>query len=400
MVAVNIQMKKNKTEYNKKYKNRRNFLIIKTAIVCFFISGSLALSPLGSFLKSQIDSRKILKNLSKKTILTGEDQLFEIAFSDNASEKSFYYQAITNLKDIKMLNSNLLVDRNQFKNAFEQIKILNTTQINRQKNFPPVIRVQYLYQQKVREAFAYGTLPKFKKNILATLVIPGSGLNQSQSIYQQDKKNYHYGVFDALDPFGGQVFVLIKPNEDFLAWHNGHGKKISGNFIWNWQLNRGGSYSVSYLIDSLAFAKYLKKEFKKLVLAGLSQGGGAVLLNALQSEPDAAIISAGHTVVNTIEYSAPDQLVAVPGYANLFEPDYLVHVLGKNKTYWLFTFGRKDSDIYKIEADNFLLADALKEIKTVSVISHNQGHIFPKQEINDWLQSIFDNKKYLKNTTY
>ena len=74
---------------------------------------------------------------------------------------------------------------------------------------------------------------------------------------------------------GGGVYTFIKPNEDFLAWHDGNGKKLSGDFIWNWHLNREGSYSVSYLVQSLAFTKWMKGCFKKTLIAGLSQGGAA-----------------------------------------------------------------------------------------------------------------------------
>ena len=60
-----------------------------------------------------------------------------------------------------------------------------------------------------------------------------------------------------------QIYTLIKPNEDILAWHDGQGHKVHGNYIWNWHLNRAGSYSVSYLVQSLAFAKWMKSKHKK-----------------------------------------------------------------------------------------------------------------------------------------
>jgi hypothetical protein len=42
------------------------------------------------------------------------------------------------------------------------------------------------------------------------------------------RANYHQIILDALS---AGAFLLIKPNEDFVAWHDGKGKKLSSDFI-------------------------------------------------------------------------------------------------------------------------------------------------------------------------
>ena len=131
---------------------------------------------------------------------------------------------------------------------------------------------------------------------------------------------------------------MIKANEDYLAWHDGDGGKLTGEFIWNWHLNREGSYSVSYLVQSLALTKWLKGCSEEVILAGLSQGSAAVMLNALQSYPRAAIVASGVSLITSdTEWSGHNQIISVPGYAELYEEDNLLSALERTPTQWFFS---------------------------------------------------------------
>ena len=184
----------------------------------------------------------------------------------------------------------------------------------------------------------------------------------------------------------GGILTLIKPNEDFLAWHDGNGKKLSGDFIWNWHLNREGSYSVSYLVQSLAFTKWMQGCFDRTLVAGLSQGGAAAMLNALQSEPDLAIVASGSSVINDLaEWSGHSQLIGVPGYRALSRPEYLVDRLKQSPAQWFFSWGKQEIGTYRIEAEEQRTAEVIRMLPNVTTAVHDEGHVFPVQEIRSFL---------------
>jgi hypothetical protein len=188
---------------------------------------------------------------------------------------------------------------------------------------------------------------------------------------------------------GGEIFTLIKPNEDFLAWHDGTGRKMTGDFIWNWHLNRYGSYSVSYIVQSLAITKWLKQCAGAVILAGLSQGGAAVMLNAFQSHPHAAIVASGASLITSdAEWSGDSQIIAVPGYAELYEEDNLFLALERTPTQWFFSWGLRERGTYKIEAVEGKTAQAIDGLTNVEVVTHEEGHVFPVEDIKDWLGGV------------
>jgi len=252
------------------------------------------------------------------------------------------------------------------------------------------VRVDFSYRGTPYSALAYGELPRSCGHGSGALVIPGSGDNQATAVVSRRTDNYHFGVMDALDPVG-QTFVLVKPNEDALAWHDGRGSKLTGDMIWNYHVNRGGSYSVSYLVQSLAFVKWMKSCFAQTVVAGVSQGGGATLLNALQSSPNAAVVAAGHSLLfDQIEYAGHNQLLNVPGYAGLSKSATLLKALGDSPTRWLFAWGRADNDYYGVEAATGYTAGVIGPLPNVDISIHDGGHVFPVADMRNFLQATLD----------
>lgn len=190
-----------------------------------------------------------------------------------------------------------------------------------------------------------------------------------------------------LDNNASDTYVLIKPNEDFLSWTDGSERKVVGDFIFNWHINRGGSYSVSYLTQALAVQKYLASCFKQTVIAGLSQGGFAALLVGLQSSPTTAIVASGYSVItNVVEWSGANQIIGVPNQAQLYKPEVIKQALEESPTNWLFTWGLDEVGTYRIDARDLVTFKILNPLTNVEPIVHNGGHEFPVVEIYRFLQ--------------
>ena len=81
-----------------------------------------------------------------------------------------------------------------------------------------------------------------------------------QTTFTRNDKNYQCNIDDIVVNFG-DVFILVKPNEDFLAIHNGESKIKESEFV-NHLLNSGGSYTAYYMLQGLALSKYLEARYK------------------------------------------------------------------------------------------------------------------------------------------
>lgn len=282
-----------------------------------------------------------------------EADLLESAFASNPSiDGELYYPPITNAQEIREANIRAFVETEGFENAFEEIEVVATEQLELPSRSLPVVRVIYTYRKEIREAFSYGNMPNLCDGGRGSMVIPGSGDNQSSAIFTGDPENYQHGILDAVsEESPDSRFIFIKQNHDFLAWHNGGGKKMHGNYVFAWHLNRGGSYSASYLVDALAFTKWMQSCFQETAVLGLSQGGAATLLVSLQSRPTYAVVASGHSLVFAqLLNSGANQIVGVPGYFDLFREEVFVDKLKESSTSWLFTWGKAEPRIYGLEA--------------------------------------------------
>jgi hypothetical protein len=294
---------------------------------------------------------------------------------------------IGRVADVQAVNAGIFILTDGFEHAYDCIRINGAARVAAPDGSLQAVRVDFIYRGTAYSSWAYGSLPGTCAGGSAGLVIPGSGNNQSSAIISKQADNYHYGVLDALAGLNSN-FVLIKPNEDALAWHNGQGSKLSGDLILNYHINRGGSYSVSYLVQAMAFTKWMKSCFGRTVLAGLSQGGAAVLLTAMQAMPTAAVVAAGHSMLfDQLEYAGHSQLLNVPGYAAQAKRDTLVAALSSTPTRWLFAWGRADTNVYMVEASTRYTANAIDPLANVDISIHDGGHVFPVAAIQAFLQS-------------
>jgi hypothetical protein len=320
-----------------------------------------------------------------------EQQLMQYAFTREAPSAGLIYSAISNSDEMYERNRNIFTPREDYYKAYDNILIGNAEQMR--SNETPVLRLPFTLNGRQYEAFAYGEAEAHEgcesSRTSAALIIPGSGNNQSLGTYENDPTNYHYGIIEALNSLD-RVYVQIKPNRDARAWHNGAGMRMGPDFVYNWQLTMGGSYSVSYLIEALALMKYLNRCSERTVVAGLSQGGAAALYVALQASPSQAIVSSGYTVLaekGTNTDAGFQQLVGVPGSEIIASPDGFIRSIRNSRTSYLFTWGRTDSLYFRQEALYSYTASLLQQVPNALGVSHDGGHIFPVNEIMNFLRS-------------
>tara|TARA_Y100000588_G_C14267332_1_gene930547 strand:- start:889 stop:3156 length:2268 start_codon:yes stop_codon:yes gene_type:complete len=328
----------------------------------------------------------------KEKYNSADREILKSAFKTPIREQETYYEPITAINEIYESNQRLLIFRDGFETAYDDLELIGAEQVTRPVGMQPVVKVRFQYQDHEHEAFAYGMLPSIdNKSRRASLIIPGSGTGggdicQSYAIAADVPDNYQYGIHSTLNQ-EGEVYVFIKPNNDFLAWHDGKGKKLDNHFIWNWHLNHGGSYSVSYLVQSLAVMKWIKSCYRKTIVAGLSQGGTATLINSLQSKPDCAIVCSGYTILNNkFERTGPNHIVGVPGCTSLYDAKFIKNKLHKSPTSWFFSWGKNEIGVSRIEAEEGLTSEALKGLSNVEISIHDRGHIFPIEEIHSFLE--------------
>lgn len=213
----------------------------------------------------------------------------------------------------------------------------------------------------------------------AVLQMPGSGENTGVQVYlgAENDAQMRAALQESCD-----VYVFAKPNHDFAAIHNGT-FKVSWDVIYNRLLNMGGSYSAHYLTNAIAFMRHLQNRYATTYVVGLSQGGGAALQVALQTQPTAAVIASGYSVLSRqLDPGGRDQII-LPG-ASVGGMD-LAAELGQRSTQWLFTFGQKDEWFYATDAAQQATCRALDRVRGVSCHIHAGGHEYPLERVRAFL---------------
>lgn len=312
----------------------------------------------------------------------GERELLRFAFTEPLIDGDLIYEPVTTLEGIRQANLSILFPFEQFSTTYARLIITSASRTSLNAGRDQILKVSYLIDGKTFEAFAYTPKVKYDSDA-AALIIPGSGKNQSSAIYLKDPGNYHFGVLEAIGD-GAAKYVLVKPNEDFLAVHDGT-SKLNEDFIIPWLFDRGASYSAQYIANSLAITKYLQRNYEKVMVAGLSQGGGAAFLNALQSHPDAAIISSGFsTISEKADWSGFRQII-IPGFKKDLDLEAVRLQVEKSETRFLFTYGKRERGTYKIEAEDATTCKFFAKTHNVSCEIHESGHEFPSEIIKDFL---------------
>lgn len=252
-----------------------------------------------------------------------DDEIFDVAFTDKLSFPVLRPAAST-IEDIWRFNDELHTPVEILWSAKERISIKGAQQVD-VDDVAEVLRVDFTIDGVARKAYAYGSIHAQHSD--AVLLIPGSGDNKARTITSGDPTAYHCCLYDELR--GIDRFVQIKPNEGLRAVHDGEGR-LQNNFIVNWHLNRGSSYSAAYLVEAVALHLYLRSHYDRTALAGLSQGGQAALITAMVGPaPDALVVASGYSTLHfsqetsTVQSSGHNQII-IPGIAPRLAPGQLV----------------------------------------------------------------------------
>lgn len=305
------------------------------------------------------------------------DSLMSYAFTDPLVAHPVLPKA-DNLEAIHANLDRLFVPYEQFYGSFDRLALGNG------KLDADLYSLDYELGGKAFTASAYFAGAKSpREDSCGALIIPGTGKNQSSEIFNRTSGNYHGGIFKLANN-RCDTYVLIKPNEDILAIHNGQ-KKLNYDFIKVYLLNVGGSYSAGYLIDSLALAKQISEAYDQFYLLGLSQGGQAALYNALQSKPDKAVISSGFSVLHEKLLWANAKQIMLPDIMTYYNNRKIQDDISTMATKYLFTYGRREDGPYGIEADEQLTCKYFSALENVSCEVHDGGHEFPEPLIERFL---------------
>lgn len=286
--------------------------------------------------KEIIDTDFTQLNIDIDTIFNSEiiNNFYDLNYNSNFKAETF--------NDIINFNNSFFINLNDFYN------IKNKIYIEDMKFKQNYVTLNYTISDKDYEAYAYHIeIPKNKDSKKCLLVIPGSGLNQSTEIINRNEINYHYGIIDSFDDF--KKYIYIKPNEDIYALVGSNNKKLSYDFITNFHLLNGGSYSASYISQILAFLIHFDNICQKVVIMGISQGGEAALIASLMHEPDFSIIISGIYINYDLSWKSFKQ-IDIPNLINFYTDK--ISKSSNNKNYFYFIWGEKENLFYSNEAKN------------------------------------------------
>jgi hypothetical protein len=309
-------------------------------------------------------------------------------FTDRLASLPLEYGETETLEDLAAQLAGLHFPVGSFEDAYENILTLRWKRacLDTIRCEYDVLSVDYAVDGMSYTSYAYCVDAIENPGRYAAVIIPGSGKNQSTPIYLDDQDNYQRGISAAVTPYW-DMYVYVKPNEDFLAINNGYAK-LDYEYIVAHLANRGGSYSCRYIVDTLALVKHLRGTYDKVAVIGLSQGGQAALYNALQSEPDGAIISSGFSVLHeTMQGASLDQII-IPGMREYLSNDHIRGALIDSDTEFLFTWGRDERAIYGVEAWYRCTRSFFSGIYNVTCVSHSEGHVYPGDVVSVFLDNL------------
>jgi hypothetical protein len=295
-----------------------------------------------------------------------------------------YGQQNEPVESIEQLSSQinaLIVDNEVSLNVYDKIQLLQDTIINGTSKY----KLTYKVGEKDYNTFSYYKPYKGGHNNARTaiLILPGSGINEATAIHHG--LGYHGNIADIASAYG-DVYTNLKPNDDFNAIHNNR-YKLDHQFIFNNMINKGSSYSASYLVNSIAATKRLKEIYDIVIVIGLSQGARVALYNSLQAEPTAAIASSGFTILfKQVEWAGHDQFM-IPGLYNEYPNDRIKSIIASQSTGYLFSWGSNEIGVMRIEGTEGITKDFFQDVDNVQSVLHDQGHVFPTPYVEEFFRS-------------
>jgi hypothetical protein len=322
--------------------------------------------------------------------------LFKELFSDDLKARDRFSPDIVNraaLVEAVNAMATPRVDIRGIGSALRLIDSMSLRQLTQDKL--TLSMVKYSLDGYIKEAYAYKLAASEKQTATcATLIIPGSGRDQALAIAHRDNRNYHYGV---LDPYSDcDIYVLIKPNEDYLSIaHNG--RKLTENAYINHLIGIGSSYSSRYVTDAVAIALELKKHYPQTIVTGLSQGGAAAVIVGIEARPDFAVIASGLFEISMdLGYGGFNSSLVFPGLHREIFKDWIPSKLRSTDVNFLIIGGELDSGLAGQDVREGWTCGKLAGMTQVNCLSHPGGHIYPSEAVKRFLA---DHRRSANNKT-
>lgn len=309
--------------------------------------------------------------------LFAQEEIMDILFTDPVRGNKFYYNEITSIAEVDSLYGILFpFSADELIGSYDDVETTNN-------EFLADSLMSITFSLNGKESRAFNYFQKGRKSFTAFLIIPGSGHNQSTTVYNYEPgyHNFHFPISEYLQLYG-DVYTYIKPNEDILALrHEDH--KINSFGIYPHLINKGTQYSANYLIQAISTVKELKSQYDNVVVMGVSQGGSAALIVSLITEPLASIIASGYSILLDDAYFAGENQVVFEGYFDHFNKDSVKHKIGNMSTEYLFSWGKEEDPYYNYENKSLLTYNFLEETGRVTYAVNHLGHAFPTQLMMD-----------------
>jgi hypothetical protein len=321
-----------------------------------------------------------------------EADLLIPAFNDPLYDGPLILPPVESIEDIEDHLLEMHLPFHLYENAYDDLNPAGSEyrQLSPSDPAPNVYSLDYdLGGQSYKASAFYGSAES-DSGRYAALVIPGSGFNQASAIFFNDQDNYHYNISEMVRR-NFDLYVYVKPNEDFLAIHR-NGKKLLKEYIVFQGVNAGGSYSAKYLVDSMAILKHLKSSYDKVLVLGLSQGGQAALYCALQAEPDGALIASGYSVLNERYFRAGLGQILIPGMMKLHNSEAIYETISASPTRFCFTWGSRESGVYGVDASMGITSEFFAPLDNVECAIHGLGHSFPGWVVERFLDSFVESE--------
>ena len=315
-----------------------------------------------------------------------DHELIQHAFTDPLISGEQIHPPIATIDELYAANQLMYLPVEAFFDAYENIEIVAAEPMTIDDGQTTLLKLTYHLADRTFDAYAYTKLVS-GGSTKAALLIPGSAFNLASGMYEENPKSNQVGIVKAVGDRADR-YIFIKPNEDCLAIHNGE-KKLNTNFFVNWHLENGGSYSAHYIASTLAFSKYLNNKYDKLLVAGLSQGGGAAILNILQSRPDVAVIASGFSIINQKALWSGHNQIIIPGVGKYWSYETIRDEIQKMPTQFLFSYGEQEVGTYRIEVTDHLTQKFLAPCKNVAFHVHSGGHEYATEASRKFLEVEF-----------
>ena len=269
-------------------------------------------------------------------------------------------------------------------------------------NKNPFVKAKFELNNKV--AYTYALIDSTSAPVYNTdhafVIISGTGTNLLKQIF--DGNGYHdlnCYVRNLLKPYG-DIYIMSMPNEDHRAIFFNKKKATSlptvqPPYMLTYLNAANKSLGLNRLIETVAMIKFLKTKYKKVFVLGLSTGGKVALWASLLSEPDAALISSGYSVLVDNDYNS--QLINSMTYGNyllVYDKDSTRSRLSQLHTQFLFTLAQNDTPIAQSDIDNGYTKNFFSTLSNTSFFYNYTKHAFPPcPAIDSFLQRCFGKAK-------